>query len=125
MTWRVTALVFAVVLAGCGRVSSSSLSATITALPITPSATATPIPAPDPALAADWRFNAGTGTTIKDRSPGGHNATLVNGVWIVGIRGPAAAFNGTSTYASTSFAGVLGNQARTFVAWIRTGSCTH
>ena len=32
----------------------------------------------EPGLAAYWRFNEGTGTTVADDSPGNHTATLYN-----------------------------------------------
>ena len=50
----------------------------------------------EPGLAAYWRFNEGTGTTVADDSPNNHTATLFNTVaWMDG--GPLATSGGDVT----------------------------
>jgi hypothetical protein len=57
-----------------------------------------PISTSNSGLAAYWKFNEGSGTTIADSSGNGRTGTLHNGVWTGGVAAQALQFNGNNTY---------------------------
>jgi hypothetical protein len=73
----------------------------------------------DHSLEALWSFEA----SGADSSGNQHTATPNNISYTAGQFGQAASFNGSSSYFATSYSGIQGSGARTFVAWIKTSSC--
>jgi chitodextrinase len=71
-------------------------------------------------LVAAYNFNAGSGTTLADRSGTGNNGTIANGTWSTsGHTGGALSFNGTSTLVTIPDSASLDlTNSLTLEAWV-------
>jgi len=74
-----------------------------------------------PASAANWQFNAGSGTTAIDSSGNNHTGTLVNSPgWVPGVAGDALSFNGSNQYVSVPSSSAIDHYPLTVTAWFKT-----
>ena len=97
----------------------------------TPAASIQEKPAPldrDPHLIGWWKLDEVSGTNAADASPQGHRGTLLGGLCfeknsVPGRIGNALKLNGGDGFLQTTgFKGLVGPQARTVTAWIKTTS---
>ena len=77
-------------------------------------------PPPPTGLVASYNFNAGSGTTLADRSGTGNNGTIANGTWsIAGHTLGALSFNGTNTLVTVADSNSLDlTSGMTLEAWV-------
>src|SRR5262249_3602815 len=71
-------------------------------------------------LVASYNFNAGTGTTLADRSGTGNNGTIANGTWSVsGHTLGALSFNGSTSMVTVNDSNSLDlTTGMTLEAWV-------
>ena len=54
-------------------------------------------------LVAYWDFNEGSGTTLADISGNGHDGSITNATWALGVEGNALYFNGTDAFVTVPY----------------------
>lgn len=88
-------------------------------------ATFTRVTSSDPALAAAYSFDEGTGTRLIDRSGQGNDGTISGATWTGGRNGGALAFDGTSNRVTVADAPELDlTTGLTVEAWVRPTTTT-
>jgi len=78
--------------------------------------------AADPNLVGWWKLDETSGTIAHDSSGNGHDGILMGTPqWVPGQIGGALELDGVDDYVETiGYKGIIGNQARTVTAWIKT-----
>jgi len=74
---------------------------TAPSVPSTVTSTSTPTPVPsvsDANLVAEWHFDEGSGTILRDSSGNGNDGTIHGATWTTGISGKALSFDGKDDY---------------------------
>ena len=77
----------------------------------------------DEGLVAEWHFDEGSGSVVKDISGNGNNGTIYGATWVDGKFGKALSFDGMDDYVEITYGSLspIGSLSYfTTEAWIKT-----
>jgi hypothetical protein len=76
----------------------------------------------DAGLVAEWHFDEGSGTILRDSSGNGNDGTIYGATWVDGKSGKALSFDGKDDYVDCGTSSTLRPIPITIMAWIKTES---
>ena len=72
----------------------------------------------DAGLVAEWHFDEGSGTILRDSSGNGYDGTIYGATWVDGKSGKALSFDGKDDYVDVENPDFLSNTAGSISFWV-------